>query len=335
MPPTRIPKSVPLRLMAVTMEDPATPRAGSMIALPMTMARLRKNWSLPPMKARMLASLSRPSTARARAGAISRRKRPVQPTLRWCISSPIERPRATIPLRARPPLCLSAAASAGPRISAIQRRRASTSVVVAAEAHHFAEALVEGRVGAVAEGSILDHHHRHGTGDQPGHRADGVEVVIGPERQGSRGGKGGGLFEVRCPALEDGGAGDGAAQGAAHPVPADGRPGVQHHAVLEAPDRLARWAHVDQHRLGTEDALQGLGVRPLDEIEGVQRRQQAAQTLVATGRRRPVHLDHRHALRREILGESLKPDVDHRERRAQQFVDPHASLVEAISVHPP
>ena len=120
------------------------------------------------------------------------------------------------------------------------------------------------------------------------------------------------------------------AQGPAHPVPADGRPGVQHHAVLEAPDRLARRAHVDQHRLGTEDALQGLGVRPLDEIEGVQRRQQAAQTLVATGRRRPVHLDHRHALRREVLGESLEPDVDHREWRAQQFVDPHASPVEAV-----
>ena len=37
--------------------------------------------------------------------------------------------------------------------------------VVTAEAHHLAEALVEGRVGAVTEGSILDHHHRHGTGD--------------------------------------------------------------------------------------------------------------------------------------------------------------------------
>ena len=236
-----------------------------------------------------------------------------------------------IPLRATPSLCLSAAASAGPESIGHPAQACQHLAVVAAEAHHLAEALVEGRVGAVAEGSILDHHHRHGTCDQPGHRTDGAEVVIGPERQGSRSGKGGGLFEVRCPTLEDGGAGDGAAQWAAHPVPANGRPGMQHHAVLEAPDRLARRAHVDQHRLRTEDALQGLGVRPLDEIEGVQRRQQAAQTLVAPGRRRPVHLDHWHALRREVLGEALKPDVDHRERRAQQFVDPHASLVEAIS----
>jgi hypothetical protein len=141
--------------------------------------------------------------------------------------------------------------------------------VIAAEAHHLAEALVEGRVGAVAEGSILDHHHRHGTGDQPGHRADGVEVVIGPERQAPRGGEGSGLFEVRRPALEDGGAGNGAPQGTAHPVPANGRPGVQDRTVLETLDHLARRAHVDQHRLGTEDALQGLGVRPLDEIVGV------------------------------------------------------------------
>ena len=86
-----------------------------MIVLPMTMARLRKNWSLPPMKARVLAKLFAVFDTRARAGAISRRKSPVQPTLRWCISSPIERPRATIPLRATP-LCLSAAASAGPSI---------------------------------------------------------------------------------------------------------------------------------------------------------------------------------------------------------------------------
>src|SRR4029453_13927291 len=57
----------------------------------------------------------------------------------------------------------------------------------------------------------------------------------------------------------------------------------------------------------------------------------ADPTHYAPGLRRTVHLNHCHALRREVLGEALKPDVDHRERRAQQFVDPHASLVDAIS----
>ena len=43
VPLTRIPNSVPFRLMAVTMVDASMPRTGSMIALPMAMAIFRKN----------------------------------------------------------------------------------------------------------------------------------------------------------------------------------------------------------------------------------------------------------------------------------------------------
>jgi hypothetical protein len=38
-----MPKSVPLRLMAVTTEEPGMPRAGSVRDLPIAMAMLRKN----------------------------------------------------------------------------------------------------------------------------------------------------------------------------------------------------------------------------------------------------------------------------------------------------
>ena len=37
----------------------------------------------------------------------------------------------------------------------------------------------------------------------------------------------------------------------------------------------------------------------------------------------------------KVVGESFKPEVDHRERRVQQFVDPHASPVKAVPVHLP
>ena len=57
-------------------------RAGSVIALPIAMAMLRKNWSLPAIKARTSASSSPAADVRASHGAISRKKRLVQATLR-------------------------------------------------------------------------------------------------------------------------------------------------------------------------------------------------------------------------------------------------------------
>ena len=118
---------VPLRLIAVTTLEPSMPRTGSMIAFPIAIATLRKNWSLPPMNSNSPASRSRSSTVRASAGATVRSSRLVQPTLRWCISSPIESPRAIRALSGIPPASRRAAPKAGPNVSASQRRRASTS----------------------------------------------------------------------------------------------------------------------------------------------------------------------------------------------------------------
>jgi hypothetical protein len=121
-----MPKSVPLRDSAVTTVERATPRAGSAMHLPIAMATLRKNWSLPPMNSSALASASLLSPTRDMAGARARSNSEVQATLRWCISSPIARPRAISGDSATPPDSRSAAPSSGPSSSRSHASRAST-----------------------------------------------------------------------------------------------------------------------------------------------------------------------------------------------------------------
>ena len=119
-PATRMPKSVPLRAMAVTMVEPAMPRAGSRMLLPMAIATLRKNWSLAPMNSSAL-------TLSASFGARILSKREVQATLRWCISSPIVRPRAISGFSGMPLSVRSACPRSGPNSSRSQASRPSTS----------------------------------------------------------------------------------------------------------------------------------------------------------------------------------------------------------------
>jgi hypothetical protein len=77
-----MPKSVPLRLIAVTTDDAAMPRAGSVSALPIAIATLRKNWSLRPMKPRHASSSPVLFAVCARNGASWRKSRLEQATLR-------------------------------------------------------------------------------------------------------------------------------------------------------------------------------------------------------------------------------------------------------------
>ena len=67
------------------------------------------------------------SSVRASAGASRRSSRLEQATLRWCISSPIDRPRAISAFSGMPPMSRSARPSAGPSSSRSQARRPSTS----------------------------------------------------------------------------------------------------------------------------------------------------------------------------------------------------------------
>ena len=64
---------------------------------------------------------------RASAGASARSSRPVQATLRWCISSPMERPRATSAFSGTPSLARRASPSSGARVDASQRSRSRTA----------------------------------------------------------------------------------------------------------------------------------------------------------------------------------------------------------------
>jgi hypothetical protein len=108
------------------MLEDAMPRAGSRMDFPIAMAILRKNWSFPPMNSNALAAEAQSAAARAIAGANALTSREEQATLRWCISSPIARPRAMMGFsamgKARKPLPRS-----GPNSSRNQARRASTS----------------------------------------------------------------------------------------------------------------------------------------------------------------------------------------------------------------
>ena len=64
--------------------------------------------------------------ARARTGAKALSSRLEHPTLRWCISSPIDSPRATSGLRSIPSPARRALPNAGPKVSLSHSRRLRT-----------------------------------------------------------------------------------------------------------------------------------------------------------------------------------------------------------------
>ena len=187
--------------------------------------------------------------------------------------------------------------------------------IVAAEAHHLAQALVDGAVGAVAEFAVLHHHHRHRPRGKPGHRPDGIEVVVGKQahaaagRQRLRGRK------IWRPPLEHDGAADGALHRPAHAWPLDRRTGVQDGlAFAQGGDRRDGRHHVDQHRLAGEDPLHRLAVGGFDGRIAGEAREQGCQLCITAGRRRPIDVRDRHAGTRQLAGEPRQADVYDAER---------------------
>ena len=97
-----------------------------MTALPIAIATLRKNWSFPPMNSSTSPSSALSRVMRASAGASARSSRLVHATLRWCISSPMERPRATSALSGTSEPARRVSPSSGPSVEASHRSRSST-----------------------------------------------------------------------------------------------------------------------------------------------------------------------------------------------------------------
>ena len=162
VPLTRMPKSVPLRHMAVTMDEPGDVARRVGHGLAHRHGDVEEELVVAGDEGQRVGERASPSSdVRASQGAISRRNRPVQATLRWCISSPMPRPAGDQRLQGH----------AAARAQRLAERRAQHVAqpgqalqhlgVVAAEAHDLAEALVDGAVGAVAECAVLHHHHRH------------------------------------------------------------------------------------------------------------------------------------------------------------------------------
>ena len=151
------------------------PRAGSRMLLPIAIATLRKNWSLAPMNSSALTLSRQPRRQRSSAS------REVQATLRWCISSPIVRPRAISGLSGMP--CTAAQRATQERSEFVpQPGEAREHLgVVAAEAHHLAEPFVDRAGGPVAEFAVLHHEQRHAARGDAGHRPDRAEMMVGRE----------------------------------------------------------------------------------------------------------------------------------------------------------
>ena len=95
--------------------------------------------------------------------------------------------------------------------------------VVAAEPHDLTEALVDGAIGLISISPVLDHQHRLVERRHPGHRADGIEMMVGMKVKRAVPGHAFSLRQIRRPTLEDRNPRDGAAHGATHTLPADGR----------------------------------------------------------------------------------------------------------------
>jgi hypothetical protein len=132
--------------------------------------------------------------------------------------------------------------------------------IVAAKAHDFAKAFVDGAIGAVAEGFVFDHQQGLRHGGHARHRANGVEGVIGLEVKFP----GGGLFvcvvQIAGPALENGDALDRAAHRATHPVPFNRGTSMEDHAGFQGRDGFMRRDDIDQHRIAGQHPVQRFGV---------------------------------------------------------------------------
>ncbi len=141
--------------------------------------------------------------------------------------------------------------------------------IVAAEPHDLAEPLIDRAIGSISESLVLDHQERLTCGRQAGHRADRAMVMVGMKRECTGSGFCRGVVEILGPPLEHRDAHDGAAHGAAHPLPSDRRSGMQDHAIRELRNGLRCRNDIDQDRLAGDDAPQGFLIGLIDALQGL------------------------------------------------------------------
>jgi hypothetical protein len=113
------------------------------------------------------------------------------------------------------------------------------------------------RLGPV--GRILDDEQGRARRDDARHRPHGATRVAGRERDVTAGGQSFGVFGRPRPALEEDRGLHRAAHGPAHPLPRDGRPGVQKRAAREV-ERLAGGADSRPRRARATESLQRLAI---------------------------------------------------------------------------
>ena len=185
----------------------------------------------------------------------------------------------------------------------------------AAVAQHFAQTFVLRAKGAIAKGLVLEDEHRHRRRHDARHRPDGVMMMarrkldVAGSREFFRFG-----FILR-ETFVDQRAHHRAALRAAHPIPRDGRAGVQNQMLVHAGDHVPRDAHADQRRSRGLDALDRFLVGGVD-VDAVLRHPQARHALDG---RLPIDIDHGHALIFHRLRHAVESDVDNAERLAEEI----------------
>ena len=319
-----MPKSAPLRDIAVTREEPATPRAGSATALPRAIATFRKKLVVAGDEGEdggeRLPVLHR---AREGGGKLAKQQAGAGDVALVHLVAGRE-PARHDALQGNAAAAPKGCAESRPEDLRDPAKPPPHLGVVAAEAHHLAEPLVDGAVRPVPERPVLDHHHRHPAGDDAGHRPHRVVMVVGREVEAAPGRERLRLVEVSRPPLEHRRPRRRPPHRAAHPAPFDGRPGVKEQAVAHTGHRIARGEHVDENRVAAEHPIHRLPVRRLDPIAGgagaglesVRER----EGVRVRGGRRPLHFRHLDPGGAQVGRELLQTDVHDPDGPGQQIL---------------
>ena len=186
--------------------------------------------------------------------------------------------------------------------------------VVAAEAHDLAEAFVDRAIGAIAELAVLDDHHRHRARGHAGHRTDRAEMMVGLELDAAARRERRRLFEIFRPALEHDRAADRALHRAAHALPFDRRPGMQHQPLFQLRNDGFRRHDIDENRIAFQHAANRFAIGRIDAIgffaRQIQPRDDIGELRITARRRRPAYLRDRNAETFERMRETLQADID-------------------------
>jgi hypothetical protein len=253
-----MPKSVPLRHITVTRVDNGTSSAASSATLQAAIDSGRNVRSLLASSSMVPVS---PGEVRAIAGVSRLASSDEAAVCRQCNSSPIVSACCIRGLSGRPPSADRPADRGEVGVVPLPEVVERGGVAGTEERIVFVAA-----VGAFAADAVLDHQHPHGRGQDAGHPADAVPVVVGDQLDLTPGCHVLGLARVRGPAFVERRGDDGASLGARHALPGDRRTGMGDDPPGQALVELMHGHDIDERWLCGGDPAQGFTVGRLHAL---------------------------------------------------------------------